>query len=313
MNLTVIIEPIIKLFIAIAIGFVAAKSGYLPIESKDAISKVIVKITLPLLILTSLLSKDLSADTAINAVIAAISAAVVMVALYVVGLGTAKLFKLQEPTKTLHALLSGSGNVVFLGYPVITAVYGTEGLFYAVIYGIVNDALLWSAGVYLINKSSGKGSSKEAFKKLLNPNTIAFIIGIPLLLFGVKLPTVIHDTLSGVGSLTTYLSMIFIGMVLSEIDIRKIYKRVSMLSTVILKMILVPIGAAVLFATFGVNPVTCGAVVLEIAMPAQTVTSIIANEAGSDTQYAAEYIFLSTVASIGTLPLVYYFVERIMM
>ncbi len=306
MDLTVIIEQIIKLFIVIAIGFAAAKSGYLPVDAKDFISKVIVKITLPLLIITSMMSKELSQDTAINALIAAMSAIAVVVVLYGVGLFTAKLFRLKEPTKTVHALLSATGNVVFLGYPVITAVYGTDGLFYAVIYGIVNDAFLWSIGVYLVNKSSGKGSSKDAFKKLLNPNTISCVLGIVLMLLGVKLPNVLHETLSGVGSLTTNLSMLFIGMVLATIDIRKIYKRVSMLSIIILKMIVTPVFAAFLLSLFGVNAITCGAIVLQIAMPAQTVMSIITNEAGSDVSYAAEYIFLSTVLSIGTLPLVYY-------
>jgi len=312
MPVSVIIEPIISLFIAIFIGFVAAKSGYLPEKCKDAISKVIVKITLPLLILTSLLSKDLTADTAKNACVAALAAVVVVITLYFAGILTAKLFKLLEPKKTLHAILSATGNVVFLGYPVITAVYGTDGLFYAVIYGMVNDILLWSLGVYLINKSSKNENKKDALNKLLNPNTISFLIGIPLMFLKVKLPPVIHETLSGIGSLTTYLSMIFIGMVLSQIDIKKIYKRVSMISTVIVKMILAPVAAAFLLKNFGINPITCGAIILEIAMPAQTVTSIIANEAGSDTQYAAEYIFLSTIASIVTLPLVYFFIEKIM-
>ncbi len=311
MDLTIIVEPIIKLFIVIAIGFGVAKSGYLPTEAKDFISKVIVKITLPLLIITSMMSKELSADTLINAGIAAVSALVVMVVLYGVGLITAKLFKLAEPTKTVHALLCATGNVVFLGYPVITAVYGTDGLFYAVIYGIINDTFLWSIGVYLINKSSGKGSSKEALKKLINPNTISCVLGIVLMLLGVKLPAIVFDTLSGVGHLTTNLSMLFIGMVLSTIDVRKIYKRVSMLSIIIFKMVVTPVFAAFLFHIFGINPVTCGAIVLQIAMPAQTVMSIITNEAGSDVSYAAEYIFLSTVLSIGTLPLVYYLAERI--
>ncbi len=311
MDLSVIIEPIIKLFVVIAIGFLAAKSGYLPKETKDFISKVIVKITLPLLIVTSMMSKELSADTLVNTGVAALSAVVVIAVLYGVGLATSRLFRLQEPTRSIHSLLSATGNVVFLGYPVITAVYGTEGLYYAVIYGIVNDTLLWSLGVYLVNRSTGRGNSKEALKKLLNPNTISCILGIALMFLGVKLPTLLFDTLSGVGHLTTNLSMIFIGMVLATIDIKKIYKRISMLTTVVIKMIASPVLAAILLTFLGINPIVCGALVLQIAMPAQTVISIVANEAGSDIQYAAEYIFLSTVLSIGTLPLVYYLAERI--
>lgn len=310
MDLLIIIEQIIKLFIVIAIGYVGAKSGYLPVHYKDIISKVIVKITLPLLIITSMMSKELSSDTLLNTGIAAGSAVTVIAVLYAIGLLSAKVFRLSEPTKTVHALISATGNVVFLGYPVISAVYGAEGLFYAVIYGIINDAFLWSLGVYLINKSTGKASSKEALKKLLNPNTISCILGIILLVLGVKLPRIIFDTLSGVGHLTTNLSMLFIGMVLSTINVSKIYKRVSMFAVVALKMIVAPVLAAYLLSLTGVNPITCGAIVLQIAMPAQTVMSIITNEAGSDVAYSAEYIFISTVLSIGTLPLVYYFAEK---
>lgn len=311
MDLSIIIEPIIKLFIVIAIGFAAAKSGYLPVQYKDIISKVIKQITLPLLIITSMMSKELTQDALVNTGIAALSATVVIVVLYGAGLVTAKIFKLEEPTKTVHALLSSTGNVVFLGYPVISAVYGAEGLYYAVIYGIINDIFLWSLGVYLVNNSVGKGNSKETLKKLLNPNTISCIVGIVFMLLGVKFPPILFDTLSGVGHLTTNLSMLFIGMVLATVNIKKIYKRVSMLSIITLKMVIVPVAAAFLLKMFGVNPITCGAIVLQIAMPAQTVMSIITNEAGSDVSYAAEYIFLSTILSIGTLPLVYYLAERL--
>ncbi len=309
MDLSVIIEPIIKLFIVIAIGFLAAKSGYLPMQFKDVISKVIKKVTLPLLIITSMMSKELTSDALVNTGITALTALIVVIVMYAIGLITAKLFGLKEPTTTVHALLTSTGNIVFLGYPVISAVYGAEGLYYAVIYGIVNDIYLWTIGVYLINKSSGNENQKDTLKKLLNPNTISCIAGIVLMLLRVKLPVIIFDTLSGVGHLTTNLSMIFIGMVLATVNIKKLYKRVSMLSIIILKMVAVPVLAAFLFKTLGINPITCGAVVLQIAMPAQTVMSIIANEAGSDVSYAAEYIFLSTILSIGTLPLVYYIVE----
>lgn len=311
MDLTVIIEQIIKLFIVIAMGFAAAKTGYLPAQFKDVISKVIKQITLPLLIITSMMSKELTKDALINTGVSVISAVVVIGILYGIGLITASLFKLKEPTKTVHSLAGATGNVVFLGYPVISAVYGADGLYYAVIYGIVNDLFLWSLGVYLVNKSAGKTTSKEAFKKLLNPNTISCIVGILFMLFGVKFPKILFDTLSGVGHLTTNLSMIFIGMVLSGVNIGKIYKRVSMLSIVVLKMIVTPIIAAILLSKLAIDPILSGAIVLQIAMPAQTVMSIITNEAGSDVSYSAEYIFLSTILSIGTLPLVYYLAERI--
>lgn len=312
MDVSVIVDPIVKLFIAIFIGFVSVKTGYLTADMRNVLSKIIIKITLPLMIVTSLLSKELNGDTAVNAAVAAASAVVVMTVLYFLGLGTASLFRLKEPTKTLHAVLSGSGNVGFLGYPVSLAVFGTEGLFYAVIYGMVNDAVFWTVGVYLINRSGGSLLGKQALKKLINPNTVAFLIGVPLLFFGVKLPPLLQDAFTGIGSVTTYMSMLFIGMTLATIDIKSLYKRVSMIAPAVIKMVIVPILVAALLVRFGLNPVTIGAVVLEIAMPAQTVASIVAMDANSDEKYAAEYIFFSTLLSLITLPLIYCVMERIM-
>ena len=311
MDISVIVNPIAMLFIAICIGFVSAKTGYLQDSIRKIISTIIVKITLPLMIITSLMEKDITGDTAGNVALAAISAVVVMTVLGFLGYGTACLFRLKEPTRTLHAVLSGGGNVGFLGYPVVLSVFGEEALFYAVIYGMVNDAIFWTVGVYLINRSGEKLVGKDALKKLLNPSTISFFIGFPLLFLGVKLPPLIHDTFSGIGSLTTYLSMLFIGMTLATIDIKKLYKRISMLAPALIKMILAPIGVAALFAHFGISHLAIGAIVLEIAMPAQTATSIVASEANSDEAYAAEYIFFSTVLSLVTLPFVYYVMERI--
>lgn len=312
MDMSVIVVPIVKLFIAILIGFVSVKTGYLKAEMREVLSKIIIKVTLPLMIITTLLSKELNGDTAANAAIAAVSAVVVMTVLYLLGLGTARLFRLKEPTKTLHAVLSGSGNVGFLGYPVALAVFGPEGMFYAVIYGMVNDAVFWTAGVYLINRSGGSLTGKAALKKLVNPNTVAFVIGIPLLFLGVRLPPVLNEAFTEIGSVTTYLSMLFIGMTLATIDIKSLYKRVSMVAPAIIKMVIAPVLAAYLFVKTGVNPITMGAVVLEIAMPAQTVASIVANEAHSDETYAAEYIFFSTALSLVTLPLIYYIMGRLL-
>lgn len=313
MDISVILNPVIKLFIAIFIGLISVKTGYLPKNAKDSISKIIVNITMPLFIITSLLSRELTKDAAKGALIAAGCAVLVMVVLYFLGLLSAKIFKMKDPTKTLHAVLTGSGNVGFLGYPVVLSVFGADALFYAIIYGMVNDAIFWSAGVYLINKSSDNRSAKDALKKLINPATIAFLISIPLMFLGIKLPTVLNDALTEIGSLTTYLAMLFIGMVLATIDIKKIYKRVTMLAPVLIKMILAPVLMGYILTKLGVNPIICGAIILEIAMPAQTVASIVTNEAGSDTKYAAEYIFFSTVCALLTLPLVYWCFEKIIL
>lgn len=312
MDITVIVEAIIKLSIAIFIGYIAAKTKYVPSSARETISKLIMKITLPLLILTSLLSKDFSPDTAKNCLIVVAVGIVVMAVLFLIGWLTAKLFRLPKATQAVHAVMTASGNIVFLGYPVLSAVYGAEGLLYAVVYGITNDFLLWSVGVYSIYKASSGESPKSALKKLINTNTITIAIAIPLMLIGFKLPPVINDALTNIGGLTTYLSMLFIGFTLAEIKIHQIYKRFSMFAVIIIKMLIAPVVVVMILKGMELGHVVCGAIALELAMPAQTIMSIMVHDAKSDINYVTEYIFISTIISLLTLPLVYYFVEKIM-
>ena len=49
-----IINSIIKLGIAMLVGFVCIKTGYITKEQNNGLSKVIVRVTLPILIITSL-------------------------------------------------------------------------------------------------------------------------------------------------------------------------------------------------------------------------------------------------------------------
>lgn len=313
MNISVIVEAIVKLSIAIFIGYIAAKTKYVPSNSKEVISKVVLKITLPFLILTSLLSKEFSPETAKNCLVVVAAGVVVMTVLFLVGWLTAKIFRLPKATQAVHAVMTASGNIVFLGYPVLTAVYGAEGLLYGVVYGITNDLLLWSVGVYSIYKASSGESPKSALKKLINTNTITIAIAIPLMLIGLKLPPVINDALTNIGGLTTYLSMLFIGFTLAEIKIHKIYKRFSMFAVIIIKMLVAPIVVVMILNGMELGHIVCGAIALEVAMPAQTIMSIMVHDAKSDVNYVTEYIFLSTIASLLTLPFAYYFIEKILM
>ncbi|MBO5929992.1 MAG: AEC family transporter, partial [Clostridia bacterium] len=257
-------------------------------------------------------SKELSGEVVGNAAVVVLTGIIVIPILYLIGVFTAKLFHLKEPTKSIHAILSSGGNVVFLGYPIIHAIFGPDGLFYAVLYGMVNDALFWTVGVYFIYRSGGTKEERNPLKTLFNPNTVAFIIAIPLMLLKVKIPPILNETLSGIGEMTTYLSMLFIGMTLSIVNVKKLYQRISMLLPMLIKMVIAPIVVGILLVRFGAGALAISVIMLQIAMPAQTATSIVAMEANSDEQYAAEYIFFSTIISLGTLPLVYYIMEKIL-
>lgn len=308
MDFTAVSYQIAILALMIFVGFTVAKTGYLDIKIKDALSKLIVKIVLPCLIISSITSKELEKGLVGDIFTVFLMSVFSLAVLYSLGAISAKLLKIPKETQSVHKLLSCLGNVTFVGYPVITAMYGEKGFFYAIIYWLVNDLFLWTAGHYTLKKDKIK-DTKDVLKNIVNPNTIAFFFSIFMLVLGIKLPPLLYDTVNGIGSLTVGLSMLFIGMALSTVDIKKAVKKWWIFVITPLKLVIVPILFILIFKQLGIKEILLGAVVLEAAMPAQTILSILANESGADFEYAACGMFVTTLLSLVTLPFVCFMIR----
>lgn len=310
MNFTAVAYQIGILAITISIGFLIAKTGYVDIKIKDTLSKLIVKLVLPCLIISSISSKELDKSLAADIFKVFLMSVFCLSVLYGLGIITAKILKIPADTGKVHRLLTCLGNVTFVGYPVISAMYGETGFFYAIIYWLVNDLFLWTFGLITLQKDSVK-SKKQIVKKLINPNTAAFAVSVIMLVFGIKLPKLIGDAVSEIGGLTIGLSMIFIGMALAEVDVKTAVKKWWIFVIAPLKMIIMPILFIYIFKAFAIREILLGAVVLEAAMPAQTVLTILANESNADFEYAACGMFVTTLLSLATLPFICYMIKII--
>lgn len=310
MNFTAVAYQIGILAITIFIGFIIVKTGYLEAKIKDSISKIIVRVVLPCLIISSISSKELNKGLMTDIYKLFLMSVFCLVVLFGLGALTAKLLKIPKETAEVHKLLTCLGNVTFVGYPVITAMYGEEGFFYAIIYWLINDLFLWTFGLFILQKEKPQ-SKKEVLKKLVNPNTIAFTVAILMLVFGIKLPKLLGDTVSEIGSLTVSLSMIFIGMALAEVKPKNALKKWWIFIVAPIKMVIMPIVFIYIFKYFGIREILIGAIVLESAMPAQTVLTILANENNADFEYAACGMFVTTLLSLVTLPFICYMIKVI--
>ena len=129
-----IINSIIKLGIAMLVGFVCIKTGYITKEQNNGLSKVIVRVTLPILIITSLTSLEFDTQKLKNSIYVLLVSIVVVAFLFAVGTVTSKISKMDKSRAIMHRCMTCFGNVVFMAFPLIQALYGAEGLLYAAIY-----------------------------------------------------------------------------------------------------------------------------------------------------------------------------------
>lgn len=313
----VIFEQILILALICIIGVIAFKFKAISKENSSGLVKVILKITLPLLIFTTFAGTKLSKEIISNFPIVFASAIFSVSALFVFSRISAKLLKLDKENTALHTAHSMFGNVVFLGFPLLDALFpGGEGLIYATIFQLGHDTLMWTWGIFVLSKGA-KQQTKHNWKHLINPATMAFVLGLFFMFMKIQIPKVLLKPLAGLGHTTIYLSMIYVGAVLAQVKLKPLVQNLRSYILSFNKLILAPIflmSVLLLLKKVGLNisdkALIC--IVLQAAMPCMIIVSVLAEELGLNAKQAVENILVSSVLSIITLPAVYYFVGMVL-
>ncbi|MGL4345316.1 MAG: AEC family transporter [Cellulosilyticaceae bacterium] len=138
----------------------------------------------------------------------------------------------------------------------------------------------------------------------LSPAVVAVYIGVLLMLCGVILPEVILSPIKTVGSMTSPLSMLIVGAILARVKIGKYLKDWTIYYTAFTKLVILPV--VIYGITFRIGDVSRVAhtMVLLTAMPVAAMTSIFAENYNKEKEYAAVVVFITTLFSVLTFPLV---------
>jgi predicted permease len=315
METRIIISQIFILAVVVLIGVIAGKLKVLTIDSKDMLSKVIFNISLPLMLFTNFLKLDATPTLLANSFIVLSVAGFVILFMLLVGWLTARIFRIKGSEAAVFKVHSMFGNTIFLGFPLITALFGVEGLLYASMFQLISNILMWTIGVIVLTHGNGT-SWKKSISRVLNPNTVATLTGLVFFLFSVKLPELLVKPLSELGSANTWLSMLYIGAMLAFSDVGGLLGKKSLYVISINRLIFVPAMLIFLFMLFaaitGTSPakLVSSVIILEASMPCMASVVIMAKELGSDDHLAVGNVFVSTILSIITLPFVLMAINR---
>jgi len=309
METTIILSQIFILAIVVIIGVIAAKFKVLTPESKDMLSKVIFNISLPLMLFTNFLKLDSTPRLLANSIVVLSVSGFVILFLFFMGWLATRIFKIEGREAAVFRAHSMFGNTIFLGFPLITALYGPEGLLYASMFQLVSNIIMWTLGVIVLTHGNGT-SWRKNLKRVFNPNTIATLTGLLFFLLSIKLPTIIIKPLSELGSANTWLCMLYIGAMLAFSNVGGLLGKKSLYIISFNRLVFVPAILILIFMFFsrlaGIAPdkLVTSVIILEASMPCMASVVIMAKELGADDHLAVGNVFVSTVISILTLPLV---------
>jgi len=318
----ILVNQISILVIMGLLGFIAGKTRYLPENSGSVLSRLVIKLTAPVLIFITLASRNFTKDILINGIWIYLSGAVFIMISFVAGHFTGKILGLKGATENIYKMNFMFGNVIYLAFPLLRSLFGDDVLIYAVLFNLANDTILWTLGVYLVNRHN-KAGWKDNIKHLVNGNTIAFAAGLVIILLKVnfmpfieRIPYIfdvsgfVKSALYPLGEVTVPVSMLFIGLILSETKInnaRELLKRVPVFVLSLFKLILIPCLALVVLSFINfIDPLAKAVIVLQLSMPCGTIVPALADQYGSDYKLATENVFFTTILGIVTMPFMVY-------
>lgn len=239
-------QQVAVLFLLIFTGAAATKAGILRSEGKQTLSGLLVNVVVPAMILNSY-QMEFSMEILRN-LLAAFGLSVLAILL---GTGVTVLLtaRRKDSRASIFRFACIFSNAAYMGFPLISALFGAEGLLYASAYVTVFNLLLWTLGYGLV---SGKASARELGRSLLHtPVLYAMVIGLTIYLLQLPLPSLIVQPLQLLGGMNTPLSMLITGMLIGSGNLRTILADRQIWQLAGVRMLLIPAVCMALFALLG--------------------------------------------------------------
>lgn len=294
------LTTVASIFVLLLVGYGAKKLGALKAADASVINSIIVNITMPPFIFSSIHGKELTLPMIKTPFIGFAAQLVVMGLAYL----AAKVMRMDRRTTGALMLVSAFGNTGFLGLAVILRAFHSDpqALFGAIMF----DEFAMTFGLYSVGVivAAAFGGSKFERAHMMefarSPLIWSAVVG--LVFRQVALPAMLMQTIEILAKATVPLAMISIGLSLSSRSVKSNLPGIA--ATFVLKMIALPLLVYLTLPHVGVQGIVREAATLEAAMPAAILTGVVSARYGANGAFAAAAIFATTLAAIVWLPLV---------
>lgn len=300
----------LTLFAIVVVGYIAGKWGYMGGTFDKKLSKVVIDITCPALILSSAMTGELPDRRYILPLLG------ISVLTYVLLTGVALLLpRFLTKKKDDEGVIGFAmmfGNVGFMGYPIVASIFGHEAVFYAAVLNVVNTFTVFTVGTMLIvgkNLESTVEEKEMSQKKMLRkvlystPMLSAYLTMLIVALEIKDIPEFISQPLTMIGNITVPAALLIIGSSMSQLPLRALLGNGTIYTTTLMRLAILPIGIHYLMTLLGFSSFVVGINTVVIAMPVATYGTILCLRHGKDTTLITEVTFITTLLAMISIPL----------
>lgn len=294
------LEVMVMLFTMVILGYTACKLGYMGDKFDKKLSSIVVDITCPLLVLSSVMGDEMPDRSLILPLVGV--GFLTYIILLVFGFWVPRFISKNHDDQGMIGFSLMFANVGFIGYPIVASIFGPKAVFYAALLNVPNTFFIFTAGVMLVK---GEYSIRQFNPKvLLSPALIGAFIAALLVAFGVHTPEMIARPITMVGNITVPAALMIIGSSMARLPLREIIGSGKVYATSFLRLVIVPLSVYFLFRLCGVNTLINNINTVVIAMPVASVGTMFCMKYGRNPSLMTEATFITTLFSIITIPLI---------
>ena len=193
-------------------------------------------------------------------------------------------------------------NFIIYGLPLTTYVFGAEKSSICGIMILIMVTLFNTAGVIVLEifREDGRIRPRQLLSGIVkNPLLQGCAAGLVFYLLQIKLPPFLATPVSSLATIATTLALVVLGANLRFGELKKNRRTVSIV--LIIRLVLLP-AVMVTFAYFiGLRGIELFLILMIFGTPVATSSYPMAQNMGGDGQLAGQLVFVSTVASLGTI------------
>lgn len=295
MSMSLVFSQILIILLYVAVGFAAGRARLILPEQRKYLSGLCSNLILPFTILSA--SSQEVGGREMSGMLMALA-----FTLLVHGAVTASslaVHRARGASPAMRATATGLltyPNCTFLGLPLCRALFGEMALLYNASAMIAFNALFFTVQYSLFT------GGEIRLKNLVTPSVLATAALVLMLAAKLHFPAPVQTVCAGVGGMITPLSLIIIGVMLSESDIPAVLREKRSYLIAVLRNLVIPLASMAVLRLLPMDSRTRLCVLVYLACPCATLTSIYAIKYDMEPEFCAHTVLLSTLLFAATLP-----------
>lgn len=291
-----VFSQILIILLYVVVGFVAGKTRLILPDQRKYLSGLCTNLILPFTILSAS-SQEVGGREMAGMLIALLFFLTLYLCVTGASLALHRARGASPGMRAAATSLLAYPNCTFLGLPLCRALFGEMAVLYNASAMIAFNVLFFTVQYSLF---TGGGIN---LKNMLTPSLLSTAGLILMLAAKLHFPAPVQTVCSGVGGMITPLSLIIIGVMLSESDIAAVLREKRSYLIVAFRNLIIPLAGMLVLKLLPMDSATRLCVLVYLACPCATLTGIYAIKFDTEPEFSANTVLLSTILFAATLPI----------